>query len=142
MSYWKEVFCAVVGVIGGAVARLFGGWDAALTVLLVCMGIDYISGLVVAGVFRTSPKSPNGGLESRAGWLGLCRKVATLSLVLIGHMVDVLLGADFVRDAVTIAFTVNELISITENAALMGVPIPAVLLRAIDALRKEETDDR
>lgn len=140
MNYAKDAVCAVFGLVGGVIAKAFGGWDAALTVLLVCMGIDYISGLVVAGVFRSSPKSIGGGLESRAGWLGLCRKVATMSLVLIGHMVDVLLGAAFVRDAVTIAFAANELISIVENVALMGVPIPKVLLRAIDALRKEDTD--
>lgn len=138
MNYLKELICAAAGIVGGMIAAAFGGWTSSLTALMVLMGIDYLTGLAVAGIFHASPKSAGGGLESRAGWRGLVRKVVTLALVLIGHMVDVLLGAAFVRDAVVIAFAVNELISIVENAGLMGVPIPAVLSRAIDALRKEE----
>lgn len=141
MNYVRDAVCAAAGVVGGLIAAAFGGWTSSLTVLMVLMGIDYLTGLAVAGIFHASPKSSGGGLESRAGWRGLVRKVVTLALVLIGHMVDVLLGAAFVRDAVAVAFAVNELISITENAALMGVPIPAVLLRAIDALKKKEADN-
>lgn len=137
----KEVVCAVVGAVGGAVASAFGGWSAALTVLLICMGLDYVTGLIVAGVFHNSPKSPGGGLESKAGWKGLCRKVGTLVVVLAAHYVDALLGIAYVRDAVVIAFAVNELISILENAGLMGVPIPKVLTKAIDTLRNKEDED-
>ena len=63
-----------VGVVGGAVAALFGGWDAAIATLLIFMGIDYVTGLMVAGIFHRSAKSETGALESRAGWKGLCRK--------------------------------------------------------------------
>ena len=52
----KEYFCTAVGLIGGAIASLYGGWDAALQTLIICMAVDYITGLIVAGVFHASPK--------------------------------------------------------------------------------------
>ena len=136
-------YTVAIGAIGGVFVTLFGDWNVALTVLCVCMAIDYVTGLVVAGVFHASPKSANGGLDSNAGWKGLIRKVATLVIVLIAHFVDVLTGTQYIRDAVIVAFTVNEILSILENCALMGVPIPQVLLRGIDILKqaKDETRD-
>ena len=65
----------------------------------------------------------------------------TLCLVLTAHFADVLLGVTYVRDAVIIAFCVNEILSILENAGLMGVPIPAVLTKALDVLRKKNAHD-
>ena len=79
----KTGICTAVGVVGGFIASLFGGWDAALTTLLIFMGVDYVTGLIVAGVFRRSQKSTDGALESRAGWKGLCRKGTTLLVVLV-----------------------------------------------------------
>ena len=73
----KEGLCTGVGIVGSFIASLFGGWDAALVTLLTFMVIDYISGLVVAGVFHNSKKTENGALESKAGWKGLCRKCMT-----------------------------------------------------------------
>jgi phage-related holin len=55
------------------VASLFGGWNSAIAALLICMAVDYATGLIVAGVFHASPKSPGGGLESQVGWKGLAR---------------------------------------------------------------------
>ena len=130
----KFYICSAAGIFGGAVAWLFGGWSAAIIVLLVCMAIDYITGLIVAGVFHKSPKSANGGLESKAGWKGLLRKVVTLFIVVVAHLIDVLLGVAYVRDAVVIAFCLNEIISIVENAGLMGIPIPAPIMKGIDLL--------
>ena len=63
----KEWLCAAIGVIGGYIASLFGGWSAALTTLLIFMGIDYASGLLIAGLFHASPKTKDGRLESFAG---------------------------------------------------------------------------
>lgn len=99
------------------------------------MVIDYLSGLVCAGVFHSSPKSESGKLESGAGFKGLMRKGAILVVILICHRLDMELSVNYVRDGACIAFTVNEVISITENLALMGVPIPDVVIRAIDALK-------
>ena len=134
----KQTICTTVGIIGGYLASLFGGWNAALGALLICMAIDYATGLIVAGVFHASPKSQGGGLESMAGWKGLARKFVTLMIVLVAHEMDVLLGISYVRDTVIIGFCANEIISILENAGLMGLPIPAVLSEAIDQLRKKE----
>ena len=138
----KEGICTIIGVIGGVIASLFGGWDAALITLVIFMGIDYITGLVVAGVFHNSRKTESGALESRAGFKGLCRKGVTLLIVLVACRLDMLINSNFVRDAVVIAFCANEALSIIENAGLMGVPIPSVLVKAIEVLRRkgEEPD--
>jgi len=74
----KLKFLTFIGMLGSGIASLFGGWDAALVTLLIFMGIDYLTGLIVAGIFHNSEKTPNGTLESRAGWKGLCRKGGTL----------------------------------------------------------------
>lgn len=138
----KEGFCTVIGIIGGAIASLFGGWDAALVTLVIFMGIDYLTGLIVAGVFHNSKKTETGALESRAGFKGLCRKGVTLLIVLVACRLDLLINSNFIRDAVVIAFVANESISIVENAGLMGIPIPAILVKAIDVLKKRaESED-
>lgn len=133
----KSGITSVIGVIGGMIASLFGGWDAALVTLVIFMGVDYVTGLIVAGVFHNSEKTKNGALESRAGWKGLCRKGVTLLVVLVACRLDVVMGSNFIRDAVVIAFIANETISIIENAGLMGIPIPAAIMRAIDILKNK-----
>ena len=119
-----------------AIAGLFGGWDTALQTLVIFMAVDYITGLIVAGVFHTSPKTKTGTLESRAGWKGLCRKGVSLLVVLVACRLDAIIGSSFIRDATVIAFACNETISIIENAGLMGVPIPEALTKAVDVLRQ------
>ena len=101
------------------------------------MAIDYVSGLIVAGVFHTSNKTNSGSLESRAGWKGLCRKCMTLLFVLVAYRLDLVIGTNYIRDAVIIAFIANETISLVENAGLMGIPLPAVIIKAIDVLQKK-----
>ena len=133
----KEVICGAAGVIGAAISTAFGGWDAGIKTLIIFMAIDYISGLVVAGVFHNSTKTDTGTLESRAGWKGLCRKCGTLLLVLVAYRLDLMIGANYIRDAVVIAFIANETISIIENAGLMGIPLPEVLTNAVDILQKK-----
>lgn len=130
----KSGICTGIGIVGSFIASLFGGWDAGLTTLLLFMGIDYASGLIVAGIFHNSKKTESGALESRAGWKGLCRKGMTLLFVLIAHRLDLAIGVDYIRNAVIIGFIANELISIVENAGLMGLPLPAVITKAIDIL--------
>ena len=133
----KSGFMTVVGMVGGVIASLFGGWDAALVTLMIFMGIDYVTGLIVAGVFHNSEKTENGALESRAGWKGLCRKGVTLLVVLVACRLDLVMGSNFILDAVVIAFIANETISIIENAGLMGIPIPAAIMRAIEILKNK-----
>ena len=130
-----------IGIVGSLIASWFGGFDAALVTLLIFMGIDYITGFVVAGVFHASKKTENGALESRAGWKGLCRKGVTLLVVLVACRLDLIMGSNFIRDAVVIAFIANETISIIENAGLMGVPIPSVIVRAIEVLKQKSESE-
>ncbi len=133
----KEGLCFVTGAVGSFIASLFGGFDAAMVTLLIFMAIDYISGMIVAGVFKKSQKTKNGALESGAGWKGLCRKGMTLVIVLIAVRLDMVIKTNYIRDMVCIAFIANETISIIENAGLMGVPVPAVITKAIEVLKEK-----
>lgn len=132
-----NVLYSLVGVVGGFVAMAFGGWSDALITLIVFMALDYVTGLIVAGIFKKSKKSENGALESRAGFKGLCRKGVALMIVLVAVRLDIIMHTTYIKDAVIIAFVVNESISIIENAGLMGIPIPPVIAKAIDVLRNE-----
>lgn len=134
----KSVLVTASGIVGSALSALFGGFDSIFASLLIFMAVDYITGLIVAGVFHKSQKSSSGALESRAGWKGICRKGITLSVVLVAARLDMLLGTDFIRDGVVVAYMVNECISIIENAGLMGIPIPEPIRKALDALGKGE----
>ena len=138
----KNGLCTIVGTVGGFIASLFGGWDTALGTLLIFMAVDYATGLIVAGVFHKSQKTENGALESRAGWKGLCRKGTSLLVVLVAYRLDLVIGSNFVKDATIIAFIANETISIIENAGLMGAPIPAVIVKAIDVLKQKADDSQ
>lgn len=131
-----NVLYSVVGVIGGFIATMFGGWSEALITLIIFMSVDYITGLAVAGIFKRSKKSETGALESRAGFKGLCRKGVVLLIVLVAVRLDLIMHTTYIKDAVIIAFIANESISIIENAGLMGVPIPGVITKAIDVLKK------
>ena len=131
----KAAIMTGAGVIGGMISQAFGGWDAALITLLLFMAVDYLSGLIVAGVFQASDKSASGSLSSVACWQGLLKKGMTLIIVLVAARLDIVLGTAFVRDAVVIAYVVNETISIIENAGLMGLPVPDVIMSAIEQLQ-------
>ncbi|WP_206458723.1 phage holin family protein [Anaerovorax sp. IOR16] len=137
----KAGFFSSIGVVGAFLSTLFGGWDSALTILVIFMAIDYVSGLVVAGIFKKSPKTESGSLASGAGWKGLFRKGMTLLMVLIAAQLDNVIGSTFIKNAVVIAYIANETISIVENAGLMGVPIPDVIKKAIDILNKKSEGD-
>ena len=138
MNNLKPLLCAWLGVLGGMISSWFGGWNSAMTTLLVFMAIDYLSGVILAGVFHRSGKTETGALSSLVGFKGLCKKGMMLLIVLVSARLDLLLGSDFIRDSACIALIVNELISIVENAGLMGVPIPAIITKAIDSLHEKE----
>lgn len=135
---YKDIFNAACGAVGSLFSFLFGPFGGSVITLIIFMAADYITGLMLAGIFKKSPKSQNGALESRAGWKGLARKGITLLIVLLAFQLDTITGSSFIADGVIIAFIVNEAISITENAAIIGVPMPKVLIRAIDVLKTEQ----
>lgn len=133
----KDYICTLAGIIGSAITTLLGGWSSGLVTLLIFMLVDYITGLVVAGVFKKSTKTETGALESKAGWKGICRKGTTLLIILVGYRLDLAIGTNYIRDMVVIAFIVNEALSIMENAGLMGIPLPSILTKSIDVLKKK-----
>ncbi len=137
----KQTVLAAIGIAGSFIANLLGGWDTALQVLILFMAADYISGLIVAGVFKRSPKTDHGALESRAGWKGLCRKGMTLLIILVAAQLEGVTGTNIIRNAVIIAYLANEAISIFENAGLMGLPVPPVIRNAIELLKKKSEDE-
>ena len=133
----KDYICALTGMVGSAITTLLGGWNSGLVTLLIFMLIDYITGLLVAGVFKNSTKTETGALESKAGWKGICRKGTTLLIILVAYRLDLAIGTNYIRDMVVIAFIVNEALSILENAGLMGIPLPSILTKSIDVLKKK-----
>ena len=144
---WNDYFPKLTGieitlaVIASFISQQFGGWTQGMSFLVIAMAIDYMSGLIVAAVFHNSKKTETGRLESRAGWKGLIRKGMTIAIVLVAAQLDITLKTNFIRDAVVIGFIANEVISIIENAGLMGVPITPALVNMIDLLkRKADTE--
>ena len=125
---------------GGAVAGLFTQMSSGLRLLLLLMALDCASALVLAALGK-SPKSATGALDSRAGFAGLARKAMILVLVLLAAILDRLTGSAACVGAVTLFYTVNEAISILENAVLLGVPIPRQLSQALDVAKKRQQAD-
>ena len=140
MNYLKDIVIMIIGLCGGFVSWLYGGWNSALTTLVIFMTINFVSGLIVAGAFQKSNKTSGGALESRAGWIGICKKLMTLIIVAMAYRLDLLLNTTFVKDATVVAFISNEAISIIENAGLMGIPIPTVVKKALEILNKKNED--
>lgn len=133
----KETVCTVLGVLGSAVCWAFGGWDAAMAALVMCIAVDYISGSIVALVFHKSSKTESGTYNSAYGLKGLCKKGLMLLFVLVAVQIDRVLGSDYVRDAVCIGFCANEILSIIENLGLAGIPMPEAIIKALEQLQKK-----
>ena len=130
----KETICTVAGLVGGFIATLLGGWDSALSTLVIFMGVDFVTGVVTAAMGK-SKHSDSGTLNSKAGWVGLAKKFCILLMVVVGVRIDILLGTSYIRDTVCISFCLNELLSIVENTSLMGIPYPPAMKKAIDVLQ-------
>jgi len=141
----KTYVCAIIGAIGGAVSAALGGWDSAIIVLIIFMATDFATGLACAIFWQKSTKTESGALSSKACWQGLIKKICTILLVVCAHYADVLLGCDYIRNAVIIAFCASELISICENAALMGVmpdPVKKIFDKIIDVMRSKDGESK
>lgn len=127
----------------GAIAGLFGEWTAALTILVVMMAADYLSGLIVA-IQGKSPKSESGGLSSKAGFVGIARKGFIMLVVLVATLLDRAIGNTTMvfQSATVFYYIANEGLSILENADRMGVPFPAVIRDALEDMREEKQSDK
>lgn len=128
---------AAVSFLGTAFCYLVGGWDALIEALLVAMVIDYITGLMAARI------NPALKLSSRRGGRGILKKVMILSLIALAHIIDNVLGQNLlIRSAVTWFYLGNEGLSIIENAANSGLPIPRGLKNSLEQLIQEKMEVR
>jgi toxin secretion/phage lysis holin len=120
----------------GVGVYFIGGFDILFEGLLVMMIIDYCMGLSLAGIFKRSKKSDNGGLNSWIGWMGIAKKITNLLFVVVAVELQRMTGFIGIREGVILALAANELISIIENAGLMGLPVPDQISGMIDILKK------
>ena len=141
---WKK-HVEAIAALGGAIASFFCGLPPIIWVLLAVMSIDYLTGLL-CGWMGKSPKTEHGGLSSREAFAGLLKKALILLVVLLAalldHAVSVSAEIDFaaVAGATCLWFIASEGMSVLENAAAMGVPIPKPLLQALELFKTRSGD--
>ena len=130
---WTKIQAAITA-IGGWLGYFLGGMDGMLIALLVFMAIDYITGVMCAIADKN--------LSSQIGFKGICKKVLILMLVGIAHIVDtkVVGTGSALRGAVICFYLSNEGLSLLENAAHLGLPIPDKLKDVLSQLHNREED--
>lgn len=135
---WEKIIKGIC-LAAGAVAGLYGEWSTALTILLVMMGVDYITGVLVA-IAGKSPKTDEGGLSSKVGFVGLAKKGFIMLIVLIATLLDQAIGntAMVFQTATVFYYIANEGLSVLENADLMGVPFPAFIRQRLESMRESK----
>ena len=127
MIIWVKL---VFGAIAGLLSYLFGGLDMLFTALLVCVVVDYITG-VLAALYEKR-------LNSEVGFRGILKKVVILLIIVVAHMIETAAGVNGIRDIAIGFYIANEGISILENAGRMNVPICDKLAKYLEQLRMEE----
>ena len=122
----------IVTVMGGYIGYFLGGWDGFLYALVAFVVIDYITGLMVAVLEKR--------LSSEVGFRGIFKKVVLFSLVAVGNIIDTRLiqSEGVIRTAVIFFYLSNEGISILENTAKIGLPVPEKLKNVLAQLNKED----
>lgn len=135
---WDKILKFLAGV-AGAICGLFGEWSTTLTILVAVMAIDYVSGVIVAACGK-SPKTEAGGLSSKVGFIGIAKKCFVMLMVLLATMLDRAIGNETMvfQTSLVFYYIANEGLSVLENAALMGLPFPEKLKKALEALRDQE----
>lgn len=136
MKKMNNIFNSVVAVIATFFTYLFGGWDAAIGILIILMVLDYITGVLNGYLTKT--------LNSEVGFKGLLKKFLILVVMIIAVMLDRLMNTgDWIfRTLVCYFYIANEGISLLENISLMGVPIPDKIKDALEQLNKEGTEEQ
>lgn len=133
---WTKIQIAIAA-IGGWLGYFVGGMDGLLIALVVFMVLDYITGVMCAIVDKK--------LSSEVGFKGICKKVLILMLVGVAHILDVNVVGDgsALRSAIIAWYLSNEGLSLTENAAHLGLPVPDKLKTILSQLhdRKDDADD-
>ena len=126
---WDKAFSSIMAVCGGIANYLWGGWDMALRTLLLFMLLDYVLG-VICGI-------NDDKLSSQTAFKGILKKVTILIVITVAVSLDTAINAEgLVRGLVLFFYIGLEGISILENAARMGVPIPDRLKDALIQLKE------
>ena len=112
----------------GTVFSYLIGWNDVIEALLVAMAIDYMTGILAAYI------NPNMQLSSQRGFRGICKKIVILLLVALAHELDRATGQPAIQSLVVWFFLGNEGLSIVENAAKAGLPIPSKLKDTLEQL--------
>ena len=122
----------VVAAVGGYIGYFLGGWDGFLYALVAFVVIDYLTGIMVAILEKR--------LSSEVGFRGIFKKVLIFSLVAVAHIIDsqLIQTGSAIRTAVIFFYLSNEGISIIENTAKIGLPIPEKLKTVLEQLNKED----
>lgn len=138
---WKKIV-EVLSAVGGAIASFFVSMPPLVWILIAVMSIDYVTGLI-CGAMGKSKKTENGYLESKAAWNGLMKKALILLVVLLANLLDMAVskgaGIQFeaVMGATCLWFIASEGLSILENVASIGVPVPQILLKLLEIMRSK-----
>ena len=142
---WRKIISALAAV-GGAIASFFCGLPPIIWILLAVMSLDYITGILCA-LMGKSPKTEHGGLSSRQAFMGLMKKALILFVVLLAALIDhaVAISAEIefaaVAGATCLWFIASEGMSVLENAAEMGVPIPKLMMQALELFKGKGGSD-
>lgn len=131
----KDIFNTIqiiIAAVGGYIGYFLGGWDGFLYALVAFVVIDYLTGIMVAILEKR--------LSSEVGFRGIFKKVLIFSLVAVGHIVDsqLIQTGSAIRTAVIFFYLTNEGISILENTAKIGLPVPEKLKTVLEQLNKED----
>ena len=136
MMKYKYSALFMVGTLGSFFSYLFGGFDSLMIALIVLMSIDFLSGLLLAVVFKKSKKTESGRLSSAAGIKGLSKKIFILFLIAMSQQLDIILTTSFIRDGAIIAFPFQwKGVSILENSTLAGLKVPTVIKKCFRSLK-------
>lgn len=127
MKYMQMALIA----IGGFVGSFLGGVDGFIYALLTMIAIDYILGVMIAIIHRK--------LSSAVGFKGIAKKIMILAFVGVGSVIDTYIigNGGIVRTAVIFFYFANEGISIIENAAVIGLPVPKVVQEILIQVKEE-----
>ena len=136
MDSLKNTIAGLLGITGGGICAIFGGWDSGVLALFVVMLCDFVAGLIAVCAFGGNRKAETSATKWEAINKDFFRKMTILSFVLVGHVLDLYLGTSFLRDSIVIGFLCLELVSFADNATIIGVPTPSVFRDIMDALHK------
>ena len=138
---WKKIV-EVLAAVGGAIASFFVSMPPLVWILLAVMTIDYVTG-IICGIMGRSKKTETGGLSSSAAWIGLMKKMLIVLVVLLAALLDKAISSgagiqfEAVMGATCLWFLASEGLSILENVASMGVPVPKILLKVLEIMRQK-----